>query len=122
MGAVSVPEEQPAPTLSPESRPVMPEVLGLLDALGLVEGHPLSVLLRERQAKGLATYGTQLHSHNGRDAMRDCAEELADAVVYAMQVGLERARDGQPRPPAWFARLLRLAGDAAQAAAYGEGG
>lgn len=39
-------------------------------------------LMRQRMVFGKDKYGTVLHEHNGRDAMRDLLEELADAVAY----------------------------------------
>lgn len=107
--------EQPGPILSAESQPVMPVLWLLLDAMGLAEGHPLRDLLEDREAKGLATYGTVLHTYNGRDALRDCAEELADALAYTVQWALEGGDESQYAE--WIRRLLRLAGEVAQAAA-----
>ena len=42
--------------------------------------------LQERKRVGLERYGQPLQAHNGRDALRDLREELADAVVYCRQV------------------------------------
>jgi hypothetical protein len=47
-------------------------------------------LLAEREAAGIATYGTPLHTHNGRDALQDAKEELLDAWQYLCQLELER--------------------------------
>ena len=46
-------------------------------------------LLEQREAKGIATYGTTLQTHNGRTPFLDLAEELADAWQYAVQARLE---------------------------------
>ena len=46
--------------------------------------------LRERQAKGIATYGRSLETFNGRDAHRDLEEELLDALQYNAQQRMER--------------------------------
>lgn len=50
---------------------------------------PLVALLRERDAKGRATYGTPLQPFNGRDAMQDTAEEGGDMTAYLMQAVME---------------------------------
>ena len=49
-------------------------------------------LLRQRQAKGVATYGRSLETFNGRDATRDLKEELIDALQYTMQWEMERTQ------------------------------
>jgi hypothetical protein len=49
-------------------------------------------LLAERKRVGLERYGSLLQAHNGRDARRDLLEELADAVVYAHQIQVERGQ------------------------------
>lgn len=46
-------------------------------------------LLAQREAKGIATYGTTLQTHNGRNVYVDLAEELADAWQYAVQASIE---------------------------------
>ncbi len=46
----------------------------------------------ERQrAKGLATYATELHTHNGRSASDDLLDEIHDAWNYAVQLRMEHA-------------------------------
>ena len=47
-------------------------------------------LLRRRREKGRKTYGSSLHTLNGRDALQDLQEELADALQYVTQRMLER--------------------------------
>jgi hypothetical protein len=42
-------------------------------------------------ARGMATYGTPLQSHNGRDAYADAIEELVDAAQYLTQARMEHA-------------------------------
>jgi hypothetical protein len=42
--------------------------------------------LQARKRLGLERYGSVLQAGNGRDALRDLAEELNDAVVYCRQV------------------------------------
>jgi hypothetical protein len=51
--------------------------------------------MRQRDALGLSRYGTRLQPHNGRDALRDLAEELYDAVVYLKQFRIEMRCLGQ---------------------------
>lgn len=47
-------------------------------------------LIRQREAKGIATYGTSLTTWNGRDALRDALDEGLDQVQYLMQALMER--------------------------------
>lgn len=54
-----------------------------------VIGHVIADL-REREKKGIQTYGTTLQTHNGRDALRDLYEELLDACQYLKQLMMER--------------------------------
>lgn len=46
--------------------------------------------LKEREAKGIETYGRSLHTFNGRDPAQDLVEELLDAAQYAKQLQMER--------------------------------
>jgi hypothetical protein len=41
--------------------------------------------MRERDATGLAKYGTRLQPHNGRSALRDAYQEVLDLAVYLRQ-------------------------------------
>lgn len=50
----------------------------------------LLTLLEKRVEQGLEQYGTPLMPHNGRDALLDLWEELADALFYATQMLIER--------------------------------
>lgn len=70
--------------------------------------------LREREAKGIATYGRSLETFNGRDATRDLLEELIDALQYAMQWRMERSSllAERDRTAAEVAVLRRVIGDA----------
>lgn len=42
--------------------------------------------LEERRAKGIATYGTELQTENGRNSLQDALEEAYDLSVYLRQV------------------------------------
>lgn len=78
------PLPQPLPTVTdPRRTPVFPSALARLTP------GPFRDLVAAREAVGIATYGETLHSHNGRDALRDTLEELADAFVYLEQLRLE---------------------------------
>lgn len=46
-------------------------------------------MLEQRNQQGIETYGTSLHTQNGRDALQDLVEELADAYMYVTQLRLE---------------------------------
>lgn len=41
--------------------------------------------MRERDATGLAKYGTRLQPHNGRNSLRDAYQEVLDLAVYLRQ-------------------------------------
>jgi hypothetical protein len=47
-------------------------------------------LLKERDAKGRATYGGTLFPHNGRSAIQDALEEALDLAVYLTQLAIEQ--------------------------------
>lgn len=64
---------QPMPRGSGE--PVVPKLIELIEA---------------RRRKGIATYGTELKTDNGRNSPQDLVEELVDAAVYGMQWLTER--------------------------------
>ncbi len=53
--------------------------------------------LRERKEKGLETYGEVLRTNNGRDALEDCLEELADGLMYYVQHLLEEDEKGKEK-------------------------
>ena len=46
-------------------------------------------LLTDRAKFGYEKYGTYLHPHNGRSALIDLRDELADAQMYVMQFAME---------------------------------
>lgn len=58
---------EPAPIESAESRPVLDLVLEDLKA---------------RREMGIAKYGRELHTHNGRDTLMDAYQEALDLVMY----------------------------------------
>lgn len=66
--------DQPMPTRVAESRDVEP---------------PLIALIRQRTQLGRTRYGTQLQTHNGRDARVDALQEALDLCQYLMQRVLE---------------------------------
>ncbi|KAB0285448.1 hypothetical protein F2P58_23325 [Vibrio fortis] len=68
-------EEQANPVTTERSVNVIPEVMKDLT---------------DRLAKGVATYGKPLQSHNGRDALQDAYEELLDGACYLKQLMMER--------------------------------
>jgi hypothetical protein len=83
--------EQARPVLSPESRPVLPEVLSWLrdrtfhGRVSREHAESLRAALERRTAYGVERYGMPLHSHTGRDVLHDLEEEIVDAIQYAMQ-------------------------------------
>lgn len=52
--------------------------------------------LRQRQAKGIETYGTSLMTHNGRSALRDALDEALDLAQYLKQALMEQPRAAHP--------------------------
>ncbi len=75
---------QQMPSVSNNSTAILP---------WLIEHYELSKqvadLLRQRNAIGLQRYGTVLMSYNGRDALQDAIEEIADSIQYLAQVVIE---------------------------------
>ncbi len=67
--------DQPLPVRNFSSQPVTAEVIADL---------------RAREQRGIETYSQTLHTHNGRDALRDLYEELLDGARYAKQAMMER--------------------------------
>lgn len=49
--------------------------------------------IQQRAERGKEAYGQYLHTHNGRDHVADCAEELLDAMVYLTAARLEGLSD-----------------------------
>ncbi len=84
---------QPTPVNTARSQPVTPAVMQLLDDINL---NSLADDVAERDRVGRERYGQPLHTHDGRDAARDCYEELLDAVQYAVRCGLEAIDLGGP--------------------------
>lgn len=83
-------KEQPAPTSSTESQPVLPWLMELLLTNGRrVLGRDLS----DRAELGKSRYGTYLMTHNGRKPMADLYQELLDALMYLAQYQLESGED-----------------------------
>jgi hypothetical protein len=79
---------QPQPTTSARSVPVKPL---LLDALACFDGVPpwVAEAIEARALAGVERYGVALHTHNGRDSVRDLREELLDALQYLAQAHTE---------------------------------
>ena len=48
-------------------------------------------LLRQREQRGIETYGETLRPFNGRDATQDAIEEALDLAQYLRQWQMERA-------------------------------
>lgn len=114
--------EQARPVLSAESRPVLPEVLSWLREQGAPQlGSPgrrahmaaLAEAVKRRTEVGTERYGVPLHSHAGRDVLRDLGEELVDAVQYATQALMELDEDeGADDAAAWLESVRYHAAEA----------
>ena len=92
-------DEQQNPVRSPNSKQVIPE-------FKFRPGHKdieakVRAFLESRLDRGEKTYGTRLYTHNGRNALKDAKEELADAVLYLMQAKME-AEDAGDKPRHMF--------------------
>lgn len=72
-----------------KSEPVFPYFKNALE--GPLDEAAMRVVsfLDARIQKGIQTYGEELHTFNGRDALMDLAEELGDAILYLMQYARE---------------------------------
>lgn len=109
---------QPAPTRSDRSQPVGPVALNALcpaDADATVNPYrEVRDALEARIALGAAKYGTELHTHNGRDALRDALEEALDGMQYAAQANLEARSDGAHDAAYWAEDARRLFASAAR--------
>lgn len=101
--------EQPPPR--PGGAAVWPALL----ASGLVP-ESLRPLCEARDALGRSRYGRPLETGNGRDAARDCLEELLDGAVYAWQASMEcpewvwgwrAVAESLLREAEWVARRVR---------------
>lgn len=76
--------------VQPPPRPGGVAVWPSLLASGLVPAS-LRPLCEARDALGRSRYGRPLEVGNGRDAARDCLEELLDAIAYSGQHAMETA-------------------------------
>lgn len=71
--------EQPMPVTTARSEGVFPALMEDIEA---------------RNEKGRLTYGRDLETFNGRDALRDAYEEALDLAVYLKQALMEREAGG----------------------------
>lgn len=74
---------EPRPELTEKSKPVFKEIAALLG------DHPIVYRIGLRRALGLARYGQELHTFNGRNAFTDAKEELLDLIQYSVQAFME---------------------------------
>lgn len=62
-----------------------------LDAISSIEApERVREMFRARRQLGIERYGTPLQAHNGRDVLRDIAEETLDRIAYLQQLATER--------------------------------
>ena len=69
---------QPSPTRKPHSEIVWPRA-----------AEDIQAAINHQVSTGLKTYGTELHTFNGRDAGADAISELADLTCYITQLRME---------------------------------
>lgn len=79
---------QALPVDNPNSNDVLESLRNFLDP-------NIFSQLEERVALGVRKYGTRLRTHNGRDALLDCRQELLDGCMYSRQAMLEGTDNGQ---------------------------
>jgi hypothetical protein len=84
--------EQPSPI--PGQQPVLPTVIRCMEMADCREIIPD---LESRARMGYQRYGTYLMTHNGRDALMDCYQELLDGLMYVHQAMMERNEEGVHR-------------------------
>lgn len=90
-------DPQPNPVARMDSIPVAPRAASKIERCGLNQNEKRLILnlLNSRREIGLKTYGTTLHTNNGRCALTDASEELADAFMYLYQAALETSDLGR---------------------------
>jgi len=93
--------EQPAPTVTARSVPVLPLALALTDDVAM------RAALEARAEVGIARYGVALTTHNGRSFARDAIEEALDLVMYLAGARAEDSMSDADR--ALVAACLRAA-------------
>jgi hypothetical protein len=71
-------------------------------------------LLMLRREQGVARYGAELMSHNGRHAGCDLLQELVDALIYACQDWLETYGEAAPAKHARMVKLWNMIADLAR--------
>ena len=92
--------DQPTPTPN-DSRSVHDMVLEDIDVLTPTRGAELKALVVQRKALGLSRYGTVLQANNGRDALGDGIDEVADLVCYLRQWLEEQELRGMEATVTW---------------------
>lgn len=83
--------------ISFEDNPSYASLKNLLLKLAKEKGIHVSSLIQQRKEKGFETYKKPLTTNNGRDALQDCLEELADGLMYYVQYLLEQYEKEQKR-------------------------
>lgn len=82
--------EQPDPRLTECSKPVVPAIIDQYTGPIINQyTEPIRELLEERRRVGIARYGIEPHTHNGRDAIQDARDVLGDLIVYLAQARME---------------------------------
>lgn len=87
--------EQPLPERTPQSQPVLPSLLAVVEG-GLTGeiGAWVAGELVARTEVGASRYGEALHTHNGRGARVDAEQEAFDLLQYLQQWIMERRDEG----------------------------
>lgn len=78
---------QPAPRAGRRDIPalVIRDLLAREGVYGKARVNLAIAHVQARRMQGIATYGTPLQAHNGRNAGRDVLDEQCDAAQYALQ-------------------------------------
>lgn len=101
--------EQPAPTKSPDSEPVMPAVLRVLGQMSGSFPDYLAECLTVRAEKGEEVYGMPLSTNDGRHALADAWQEGLDFLLYVSRLQMMYPHDRELAEAGWHAlRALKM--------------
>jgi len=95
--------DQPTPVRGEFSRPVAPVLLAQIVHYTRAPGW-ITQAVEARTRVGVERYGDALHTHNGRNSVRDLTDEILDALQYLAQASME----GRISSPVYVPALAAL--------------